>query len=115
MHDSFFSTQNEYDKQLTDLTPASGQRLIEASVRRIIRNEGAAQVAGRLYRLADICATANVVPLGVLMSSEHDEDEVPPGVPARTKTNVFISMLLVVASMAAIFDLVVDLVSMFHH
>ena len=116
MQDSFFSAQNEYDQQLKDLTPASGQRLIEASLRRIIRHEGAALAAGRLYRLADICAGANIVPLEMLLSPEASQHEgsVPSEVASRSKTNIFISMMLVVASMAAIFDLVVDVVMMLH-
>jgi len=61
---SFFSAENMFDGQL------QGQRtdalttyeLVEAAARRMALLEGPATAAGKLYRVADICAGAYVLP-----------------------------------------------------
>lgn len=68
MKDSFFTTRNYVDEQLEaqKLTAFQCEVLLEASVRRLVKVTSARAAAEKLYRLADICAGAEIEPFALL-------------------------------------------------
>ncbi|MBN9568196.1 MAG: hypothetical protein J0H79_11390 [Alphaproteobacteria bacterium] len=73
MRDSLFSGRNHYDQQIADADRLSCELLMEATTRRLVRVSGPVDAARVAYRLADVCAGANVVPLELLEPEKPKE------------------------------------------
>ena len=87
MRDSLFSGRNHYDPQLAEPDRLSCQLLMEATVRRLARVSGTADAASVVYRLADICASANVMPLELLREEEPKAAVAPAPAPSAAASS----------------------------
>lgn len=94
MRDSLFSGRNHYDPQVASADRLSCQLLMEATVRRLVRVSGPVDAASVAYRLADICAGANVVPLDLLREEKPKEAAAPAPVPPPARKNSLIDRVM---------------------
>lgn len=63
MTDSFFTGRNNFDVQMEDFTLVNSEMLAEPCTRRITTLKGPFAAAVKIQRIADICATAHVLPI----------------------------------------------------
>lgn len=62
-NDSFFTSINHFDEQITTFSMGTCESMIEACARQMAKKKGTITAAVRLQRLADICAGVNVMPI----------------------------------------------------
>src|SRR5690606_9399526 len=94
MRDSLFSGRNPYDPQIANADRLSCEMLMEATTRRLVRVSGPEVAARTAYRLADICAGANVVPLALLKADEPTEAVAPPAVPPTKRKRALFERII---------------------
>lgn len=54
--DSFFTSRNSFDHQVSKFQPVVCEEVMEAAARRLVSTTGPHKAAQRIQRLADICA-----------------------------------------------------------
>jgi len=61
--DSFFTSINHFDEQISTFSMGTCESMIEACARQMARQKGTISAAVRLQRVADVCAGVNVMPI----------------------------------------------------
>lgn len=85
MSDSFFTSRNQVDPQITHASDLFCDELTQAATRRIIKLHGPLEASKRLQRLADICAGAYVLPIDHWKALGAPTPEEPKEVTAKTR------------------------------
>jgi len=79
MTDSFFTTRNQFDPQFSRFDGVSAEEIIAASARRLVKLRGPIATYQHLQRIADICATAHLLPIEHWRAlDEAPEEEAEP-------------------------------------